>query len=63
MKSMLKSEIARAAGVSNRTFTRWFNHMIPAIEKDLNITINTHSKLISPNVVKWICDKYCIEIP
>ncbi len=63
MKSMLKSELARAAGVSNRTFSRWFCRMIPAIEKDLNITVSPHCKLIPPNVVKWVCDKYCIEVP
>lgn len=59
---MLKSELAQAAGVSNRTFSRWFIRMIPNIEEDLHITINMRCKLIPPNVVKWVCDKYCIEV-
>ena len=62
MKSMLKSELARAAGVSDSTFSRWFQHMIPNIEQDLNITINRRCKLIPPNVAKWVCDKYCIDV-
>lgn len=62
MKSMLKSELAQAAGVSNRTFCRWFRDMIPNIEKDLNVAINTRDRLIPPNVVKWVCEKYCIEV-
>lgn len=62
MKSMLKSELAQAAGVSDRTFSRWFNSMIPHMEQDLHITINRKTRLLSPNVVKWVCEKYCIEI-
>ena len=62
MKSMLKSELAQAAGVSYGTFNKWFKEMIPTIEHDLNLTFNPQNRLIPPNVVKWICEKYCIEI-
>lgn len=62
MKWKFKKELAHAAGVSNSTFSRWFNKNIPEIEKELNITINRKNKLIHPKVVKWVCEKYCIDL-
>lgn len=62
MKRMLKTELARAAGVSDRTFSRWFQKMIPQIERDLHISINSRDRLVSPSVAKWVQEKYDIEL-
>ena len=62
MKRMLKTELARAAGVSDRTFSRWFQKMIPQIERDLHISINSRDRLASPSVAKWVQEKYDIEL-
>ena len=59
MKSYSKIELARAAGVSGETFRRWLrtdaaflcaNHITPK------------TKLLPPHVVKYLCEKYDIEV-
>ncbi len=59
MKSMLKSELAQAAGVSTRTLKRWLkNH-----EKNLQeMGIKPTAKLLPPVGVAYICKHYGIDL-
>lgn len=58
MKSMLKAELAAAAGVSPRTFRRWLSqHRQPL--QDLGISPTAH--LIPPAGVRYICHHYGID--
>lgn len=59
---MLKSEIADAAGVSYRTFQRWYSSNHKRIENELGIKISIRKKLIPPKVVKWISENYCVDL-
>ena len=56
--SRLKSELARAAGVSMGTFRKWMKSEQSELEKR---GVGYHDKLLNPSAVKYICDKYCIE--
>lgn len=59
MKSYTKSELARAAGVSPATFRRWLLH-------DRAYLASHHilptTKVLPPQVVKYLCEKYCIDL-
>ncbi len=59
MKSHTKIELARAAGVCPDTFRRWLKTDRAFLEAN-GITRTT--KLFPPKVVKYICEKYCIEL-
>ena len=59
MKSMLKSELAAAAGVSGKTFRRW----LLTDEKFLcEKGVKPKTKMLPPNVVKYLIEKYCIDV-
>ena len=57
-KSMLKSELADAAGVSRKTFTSW---LIPHRKKLAELGVNPYSKVLPPKAVKYICETFDIE--
>ena len=59
MKAFSKIELARAAGVSGETFRRWLRTDRAFLEAH-NITPKT--KLLPPKVVKYLCEKYDIEM-
>ena len=59
MKSYTKSELTRAAGVSPETFRRWLRSDRTFLEAN---GIRSTTKLFPPRVVKYLCEKYCIEI-
>ena len=59
MKAMLKSELATAAGVSTDTFRRWL-HSDTDYLRSQGITPKT--KVLPPQVVRYICEKYDIEV-
>jgi len=59
VKSMLKSELARAAGVSPRTFTRWIA-MHQAELSAMGIPPTAH--LVPPVGVRYICERYGIDL-
>ena len=59
MKSHSKIELARAAGVCIDTFRRWLKSDQAFLAAN-GITPNT--KVFPPKVVKYLCDKYCIEL-
>ena len=59
LKSMLKSELANAAGVSSQTFRRW----LKTDEQYLNAQgIKPTTKMLPPQVVSYLIEKYCIEL-
>ncbi|GHT17421.1 hypothetical protein FACS189429_1470 [Bacteroidia bacterium] len=51
--SKTKYQIAQAADVSLTTFNRW-------LKRD-NIKLEKNVKILSPDVVKFLHEKYCIE--
>lgn len=58
-KSMYKSELARLAGVSLTTFKRWLKSDKEELEK---LGYKRTSHILSGNIVKYICEKYVIDI-
>ena len=60
MKSYSKSELARAAGVCSDTFRRWLKTDQAFLQAN-GITPTT--RLFPPKVVKYLCQKYCIDLP
>jgi len=58
MKSYYKNEIAMAAGVSMRTFSRWLSTR----EQDLcRQGVSKSCHMVPASVVKWICLEYGID--
>ena len=60
MKSRTKIELSRAAGVSPETFRRWLKTDRAFLEANC---IRPTTKLFPPKVVKYLCEKYCIDLP
>ena len=59
MKSYTKAQLADAAGVSPETFRRWLKTDRAFLEVN---HIRPTTKLFPPKVVKYLCEKYDIEI-
>ncbi|MBO4986328.1 MAG: hypothetical protein J6C57_05215 [Paludibacteraceae bacterium] len=59
MKAYTKIELARAAGVSGETFRRWLRSDEAYLRAN---GITPRTKILPPKVVKYLCEKYCIEI-
>lgn len=59
MKSYTKAQLAYAAGVSVVTFRRWLKSDEVFLRAN-NISAST--KLLPPNVVRYLCEKYDIEL-
>ena len=58
MKSYLKSELARAAGVSCSTFKRWLRQQS---EMFCQWGVTPRTQLLPPVAVQWICNAYGID--
>ena len=56
---MYKYELARKAGVSSKTFARWLKN---DTEKLRALGALPRSKLLPPPAVKFICEKYVIDL-
>ena len=59
-KFISKKELARLAGVSSRTFTRYLatrRHILDAMG------IPPKARLLPPQAVKYVCEDYCIDLP
>ena len=55
-----KRELARLAGVSPRTFSRYVasrQHILDAMG------VPPQAKLLPPQAVKYLCEDYCIDLP
>ena len=60
-KAMYKYELADAAGVSPKTFSRWLKHPRHAQAlRDLNVPPRT--RLLPPGAVRYICETFVIDI-
>ncbi len=59
MKSYTKAQLADAAGVSPETFRRWLKTDRAFLEVN---HIRPTTKLFPPKVVKYLCEKYAIEL-
>ena len=59
MKAMSKFELAEAAGVSTETFRRWLRSDKAYFEAN---NISPSAKILPPKVVKYLCEKYCIDV-
>ena len=58
-KSMYKCELARAAGVSSETFRKW---LISDRAVLMQMGIAPKQQILPPCAVRYICDKYCIDV-
>ena len=58
-RSMYHYELANAAGVSTKTFNRWLQ---TDREKLLELGCLPRSHLITPQAVKYLCEKYVIDL-
>ena len=58
MKAMLKSELAAAAGVSRDTLLRWLHSVADYLRSQ---GLNPKAKMLPPQVVRYLCEKYDIE--
>lgn len=56
-RSMYKSDLAAAAGVSDSTFRRWLHEDRQVLA---TMGVSPRRKKLPPQVVKWICEKYVI---
>ncbi len=56
---MYKSELARLAGVSPRTFRRYLATRHAVLEE---MGIGPMKQKLPPKVVEFICDDYCIDV-
>ena len=59
MKSYTKAQLADAAGVSPETFRRWLISDRVFLEAN---GVRPTTKLFPPKVVKYLCDKYAIDL-
>ena len=61
MRAMTKSQLARKAGVSERTLQRWLAD--PYIRQQLaHLKLKTKQQLLPPSAVQIIAEHYAIEI-
>ncbi len=59
-KFISKKQLARFAGVSDRTFSRYIQsrrHILDAMG------VSPHARLLPPQAVKYVCEDYCIDLP
>lgn len=56
---MYKSELARMAGVSDRTFSRYLSTRRQVL---LEMGVSPHTHLLPPHAVKYISDDYGIDL-
>lgn len=58
-KAMYKYELAAAAGVSSETFRKWLKTDRAVLEE---MGIARQQQLLPPRAVRYLCDKYCIDV-
>ena len=59
MRAMSKAELANAAGVSRSTFRRWLEGDAAYLREQ---GVKPSAKVLPPQVVTYLIDKYCIEL-
>ena len=58
-KSMYKYELANAAGVTSDTFRRWLHSDRVALKA---MGISPKQKQLPPQAVRYLCEKYDIDV-
>ena len=59
MKAMTRQQIACQAGVTVKTLSNWMK----PYRKDLEaIGLKPGMIVLPPNIVKWIAEKFCIDL-
>jgi len=59
-KFISKKQLAKLAGVSDRTFSRYLQtrrHILDAMG------VLPNARLLPPQAVKYVCEDYCIDLP
>ena len=59
MKAMSKSELAGKAGISVNTLSSWMKPLLPELE---NLGLRPNSRMLPPSVVKFLADRFCIDV-
>ena len=59
MKAMSKQKLADKAGVSLNTLNRWLSPLQPELEA---MGMLPGARMLPPNVVKFIAERFCIDI-
>ena len=57
---MFKSELAKLAGVSNRTFRRYLATRRPILTA---MCISPFARKLPPHAVQYLSEDYCIDLP
>ena len=60
MKRVYKSDLARAAGVSEQTMRRWCREHQENLSR---LFTPPRAKILHPLAVRYLCEHYCIELP
>jgi len=55
-----KRQLAKLAGVSDRTFSRYLASRRHILEE---MGISPNARLLPPQAVKYVCEDYCIDLP
>ena len=59
MKAMSKQQLAEAAGVSTKTLMSWCEPYMKELE---TMCMQPHMKVLPPHIVRFIAEKFCIDI-
>jgi len=59
MKAMSKSELAQCAGVTTKTLMSWCE---PHRKELAQMGLKPCMRVLPPHIVKWIADKFCIDL-
>ena len=59
MKAMTKQQLAQCAGVTVRTLMNWCR---PYRKELLQMGLKPGMRVLPPNIVKWIADRFCIDL-
>ena len=60
MKAMTRQQIACCAGVTVKTLSKWMKPQRKELEA---LGLRPGMIVLPPVIVKYICDKFCIDIP
>ncbi len=60
MKSLTKQQLADYAGVSVKTLMRWCH---PYMEELQGMGLESRTKVLNPNVVRFMTEKFSIDLP
>ncbi|WP_028911876.1 hypothetical protein [Prevotella sp. MA2016] len=55
-----KAQLAKLAGVSERTFSRYLSSRLHILER---MGVSRKAQLLPPQAVKYVCEDYCIDLP